>query len=161
MSISIKEFRDFKTNYCDTFFPSDVTIWSRIVLLECMDNPDLMAEVKEYLTIKEDISANELNDLMQKLRDKTNEYINMMNHAATKDEAYEIFRMSLVYYGILESLDELASFSANLISQIKDKYKNNYLEVIANFDKGNLSVDGSKVLENMAEKIIKIFVKSH
>ena len=72
MSISIKEFRDFKTNYCDTFFPSDVTIWSSIVLLECMDNPDLMAEVKEYLTIKEDISANELNDLMQKLRDKTN-----------------------------------------------------------------------------------------
>lgn len=149
MSISIKEFRDFKTNYCDTFFPSDVTIWSSIVLLECMDNPSLMAEVKEYLTIKEDINANELNDLMQKLRDKTNKYIDMMNRATTKDEAYEIFRKSLVYYGILESLDELASFSSNLISQIKDKYKDNYLEVIANFDKGNLSVDGSKVLENM------------
>ena len=154
-SVSLEELQDFKNNYCDKFFPQNLSTWSDVVLLECMDDYELMQEVKKYISIRNDsITAEQLNDRMQKLRDKVNECMTKTNSSHSKKEFYEYFTKGLVYYGVLESLDELASFSTELIEAIKDKYKEKYLEVIAEFDKGNLSVDGGKVLESTSlEKV--------
>lgn len=148
--VSLEELMDFKVNYCDKFFPNNLSTWSSIVLLECMEDRNLMEEIKTYISIKSDtVSALELNNIMQELRDKTNKYIGSIKDATSKDEFYKSFTRGLVYYGVLESLDELASFSTELIGAIKEKYGNDYLEVISKFDKGNLSVDGGKVLEKV------------
>lgn len=147
--VTLQELIDFKKNYCDNFFPKDLSTWSSVVLLECSKDKELMEEVKEYLSIKnENTSAEELDSLMKKLRRKSNKYLKEINDIKTKEEFYEKFTRGLVYYGILESLDELATFSVDLINAIKEKYKANYLEIISNYDRSNLSIDGAKVLSN-------------
>lgn len=146
--VTLEELIDFKTNYCDKFFPKNLTTWSTVVLLECMEDRNLMEEIKKYISIDSNsISSEELDSTMQELRNKTNSYISSIKDASTKEEFYRIFTRGLVYYGVLESLDELASFSVNLISAIREKYGYKYLDVIAKFDKSNLSIDGGKVLE--------------
>lgn len=146
--VTLEELIDFKTNYCDKFFPSNLSTWSTVVLLECSKDKDLMEEIKGYISINSDIiRADELDAIMQDLRNKTNNCINDIKDASSKEEFYRVFTRGLVYYGVLESLDELASFSTNLISAIKAKYGDKYLEVISEFDKSNLSIDGGKVLK--------------
>lgn len=147
-AVSLEELRDFKFNYCDNFFPKNLSTWSTIVLLECAKDHDLMDEIKQYISIRNDtVSAKELDTIMQELRNKTNLYIKSANNLEKGEDYYRTFTRGLVYYGILESLDELASFSTDLIEAIKNKYGDRYLEVISRFDKGNLSVDGEKVLK--------------
>ena len=143
-SVSFEKFYDFKKNHCDRFFPEDLTTWSSRILLECMNDGDLLEDVLKYVDISNDISAEELDQTMQELRDKTNYYL---QQAQESDHYYEMIEKALVYYGLLESLDELASFATNLIQKIREKYGDSYLDVIASFDKGNLSVDGKKVLQ--------------
>ena len=146
--VTLEELIDFKTNYCDKFFPRNLTTWSTVVLLECMEDRDLMEEIKKYISIDSNsISAEELDSIMQDLRNKTNSCINDIKDVSSKENFYRGFTRGLVYYGVLESLDELASFSTNLISAVREKYGDKYLEVISKFDKGNLSIDGGKVLE--------------
>lgn len=145
---TLSELIDFKENYCDPFFPRNLPTWSRVVLSECSEDFNLMEEMKKYLSIRNDnVTATELDSLMQELRDKTNEHINAMVQVQSKEEYYREFTRGLVYYGVLESLDELASFSTELIEEIKKKYGDDYLEIISRFDQSYLSVDGSKVLK--------------
>lgn len=146
--VTLEELIDFKTNYCDKFFPSNLATWSTVVLLECSKDRELMEEIKGYISIDSDsVTAEELDSIMQELRNKTNACIDSVKDASSKEEFYRVFTRGLVYYGVLESLDELASFSTNLISAIREKYGDRYLDVISKFDKSNLSIDGGKVLE--------------
>lgn len=146
--VTLEELIDFKTNYCDKFFPKNLSTWSTVVLLECSKDKDLMEEIKGYISIDNDnVTAEELDSIMHELRNKTNNYINAVEDTSSKEDFYKVFTRGLVYYGVLESLDELASFSNDLINAIRTKYGDNYLEVISKFDKSNLSVDGGKVLE--------------
>lgn len=149
--VSLEELIDFKVNYCDKFFPRNLSTWSTVVLLECMEDRNLMDEIKDYISIDSNkVTAEDLDRIMQELRDKTNKCVNAIESAGSKDEFYKVFTKGLVYYGVLESLDELASFSTNLISSIKEKYGDNYLDIISKFDKSNLSIDGGKVLESIS-----------
>ena len=117
--VTLEELIDFKTNYCDKFFPSNLSTWSTVVLLECAKDKELMEEIKGYISIDSDsITALELDAIMQELRNKTNSCINDIKEVSSKDEFYRVFTRGLVYYGVLESLDELASFSTNLIGAI-------------------------------------------
>ena len=127
-AVSLEELRDFKFNYCDNFFPKNLSTWSTIVLLECAKDYDLMDEIKQYISIRNDtVSAKELDTIMQELRNKTNLYIKSANNLEKGEDYYRTFTRGLVYYGILESLDELASFSTDLIEAIKNKYGYIYL----------------------------------
>ena len=45
----LEELIDFKTNYCDKFFPSNLATWSTVVLLECSKDRELMEEIKGYV----------------------------------------------------------------------------------------------------------------
>ncbi len=144
--VSLEKFNDFKINHCDKFFPSDIDIWSKRILLICMNDEKLLDSLKKYIDISNDISAEELDSVMRNLREKTNNYIRKCA-GKTGEELLNNFSIALVYYGLLESLDELASFAVNLLQQIKDKYGENYLSVIAQYDKGNLSLDSAKIMD--------------
>ena len=143
-NVNFDKFYDFKVNHCDKFFPSDIDTWSLRVLIACMNDEELLEKVQKYIDIPESITAIELDKIMQELRDETNKYI-LKCKDKVGDDLYNNFSTALVYYGLLESLDELASFANNLLDQIRNKYGDNYLYVISQFDKGNLSVDTAKI----------------
>lgn len=51
----------------------------------------------------------------------------------------------MMYFGILESINELSSYSRKIIDDIKDKYKDDYLNVITKLDNSCLSEDVKKI----------------
>jgi len=146
-SVNLEKFYDFKINHCDMFFPENIDIWKSRILFECMNDDKLINELKKYIDISNDISAEDLDKIMQELRDKTDEHINNCK-GKRKDNKINIISRAIVYFGLLESLDELASFPINLLEKIRNKYGKEYLKVIAQYDKGTLSVDSAKIMEN-------------
>ena len=147
-SVNFDKFYDFKENHCDKFFPGNVDTWSLRVLISCMNDEELLDDIQKYIDISNDISADELDQIMQELRDQTNKYIRKCK-GESDEKIYNDFSTALVYYGLLESLDELASFANDLLDQIREKYGDNYLYVISQFDKGTLSVDTAKIAEKL------------
>ncbi len=143
MSVKLNEYIDFKDNYVDTFFPKDNDTWSSRVLVECMDNINLMSEIKEYLTLDVvQIDSQKLDDIFSILREKSVYNFNLaMECNSSIDECFDFVSKGLLYYGILESLNELSSFSSNLINEIKKEYGNNFLNIIQKIDKSCLSND--------------------
>ena len=143
MSVKLNEYIDFKDNYVDTFFPKDNDTWSSRVLVECMDNINLMSEIKEYLTLDVvQIDSQKLDDIFSILREKSVYNFNLaMECNSSIDECFDFVSKGMLYYGILESLNELSSFSSNLINEIKKEYGNNFLNIIQKIDKSCLSND--------------------
>lgn len=145
--VSLKEFKEFKEKYVDNFFPDNLDIWKRRTMLECMDNREMFDEVKELISINNDnTDSKDLDQIMSYLRKMANKYLKIDD--STKDEDYyDSLTKGIVYYGILESLDELGKYADDVINAIKTKYGDDYLSVISALDKAYLSVDGRKVLK--------------
>lgn len=145
--VSFKEFKEFKEKYVDNFFPGNLDIWKRRTMLECMDNREMFDEVKELISINNDnTDSKDLDQVMSYLRKMANKYLKIDD--STKDEDYyDSLTKGIVYYGILESLDELGKYADDVINAIKTKYGDDYLSVISALDKAYLSVDGRKVLK--------------
>ena len=150
--ITLDEFKDFKENYIDNFFPENLDIWKNRTMLECMDDRELFDEVKNIVSINnQNTSAKELDDMMQYLRNMANKYL---KHNDNEKDNYKSLSKGIVYYGILESLDELGKYADDVILSIKEKYGSDYLSVISELDKENLSVDGKKVLREQKSESI-------
>lgn len=145
--VSFKDFKEFKEKYVDNFFPDNLDIWKRRTMLECMDNREMFDEVKELISINNDnTDSKDLDQIMSYLRKMANKYLKIDD--STKDEDYyDSLTKGIVYYGILESLDELGKYADDVINAIKTKYGDDYLSVISALDKAYLSVDGRKVLK--------------
>ena len=145
--VSFKEFKEFKEKYVDSFFPDNLDIWKTRTMLECMDNRDLFDEVKTLISINNDnTNAEELDQIMSYLREMANKYLKIDDSIKDKDY-YDSLTKGIVYYGILESLDELGKYADDVINAIKNKYGDDYLSVISALDKAYLSVDGRKILK--------------
>ncbi len=86
-------------------------------------------------------SAQELNDIFTKIREKTIENYNQIKKDNDLQSKVNHSLRSLAYYYYLECLDEYSSLSDIIIEEIKNKYPNNYLQMIANADKKYLSAD--------------------
>ena len=145
--VSFKDFKEFKEKYVDNFFPDNLDIWKRRTMLECMDNREMFDEVKELISINNDnTDSKDLDRIMSYLRKMANKYLKIDD--STKDEDYyDSLTKGIVYYGILESLDELGKYADDVINAIKTKYGDDYLSVISALDKAYLSVDGRKILK--------------
>ena len=149
--VSFEEFKNFKEEYADNFFPSNLDIWKNRTLIECADDRELFEEIKTILSINnKNTNAQQLDKTMQYLRDMSNKYL--VNKETTS--GIDSITKGIVYYGILESLDELGKFADDVIEAIKEKYGDKYLDVITSLDKANLSVDGKKVLEEKSNDTI-------
>ncbi len=145
--VSFKEFKEFKEKYVDNFFPDNLDIWKTRTMLECMDNRELFDEVKELISINNDnTDSEELDQTMSYLRKMANKYLKI-DDSIKDEEYYDSLIKGIVYYGILESLDELGKYADDVINAIKTKYGSDYLSVISALDKAYLSVDGRKVLK--------------
>ncbi|MBR3890691.1 MAG: hypothetical protein IKJ30_01300 [Bacilli bacterium] len=147
-NVTLEEYLDFKTNYVDTFFPSRLDTWSSRVLLECIDNKELLEEMKKYLSItNENTTSSELDKVLSELREKTNYYFDLAKKSSDLNESFNISAVAMMYFGLLESINELGSFADDLIEKIQKSYPDTYLSLIQKIDKSYLSVDGRKVLE--------------
>ncbi|MEF9985382.1 MAG: PEP/pyruvate-binding domain-containing protein [Bacilli bacterium] len=131
-------FKKFK-NKCDDFFENDE--WKIRTLIETYKNDKLIQELKIYLDLDKNIKPSELDELLCELRKKT--------QSSFKEDIY----LGMMYFGILESITELSSFSTQIIKDIKEKYKANYLEIITSLDKSYLSNDVKKIQKEIKYEI--------
>lgn len=144
--ISLKEYREFKEKYVDQFFPKNLDTWSSRVLLETVNDKELMMEIKKYIDLcNNNISSKGLDELLKYLHIKIEKSLEKTRIAKEEDKFHEM-SLTMIYVGLFESIDELSSFCDNLIDQIKEKYGEDYLNIIQKIDKSFLSVDGKKVL---------------
>ncbi|MEG0407625.1 MAG: PEP/pyruvate-binding domain-containing protein, partial [Bacilli bacterium] len=104
-------------------------------------NDKLIQELKIYLDLDKNIKPSELDELLCELRKKT--------QSSFKEDIY----LGMMYFGILESITELSSFSTQIIKDIKEKYKANYLEIITSLDKSYLSNDVKKIQKEIKYEI--------
>ena len=74
---------------------------------------------------------------LEEIRTKTDYYYQLSINSDLFEDKIKNGLRSLAYFYFLESIDEHSIFSDNIIEQIKLKYPNDYLEIIAKIDKVN------------------------
>jgi pyruvate,water dikinase len=147
-NVTLTELLDFKVNYLDKFYTRDYEVWTSRILVECSNNRELLEEIKTYLTINNDNTDSiKLDYYLSNLRERTNYYLNIARKSDSLEMSFNYVSLAMIYFGLLESIDELGSFAIELIDKIKSKYHDNYLSVIQSVDKAYLSVDSKKVME--------------
>lgn len=154
--VTLREFIDFKNNYVCKFFPENLDTWSSRILLECVHNKSLMEEMKKYISmIDVNISPQQLDDVLTELRNKMEKYFDIASKQKDVEQSFKTLSIGMIYLGLFESIDELSTFSDNLIQDIKEKYGDNYLLIIQQIDRIYLSKDSKKVLKSTEKKVIE------
>ena len=152
--ISLKEFKNYKNVLEKTI--TNKAFRSRL-MLEAIEDESLANDVIQFLNrLTNDITSQELEKILEEIREKTDSYYKFSNNSTTFDEKLSNGLRSLAYFYFLESVDEHSTLSDNIIEQIKMKYPNDYLEIISKIDKIYLSVDTKKrIASEESDFIIK------
>lgn len=115
------------------------------MLFEAVNDSNFADEILNYLKrLYSNIDANELNQILTEIRANTNKFYEYSKKEKNFKNKIEYALRSLAYFYFLESIDEHSTLSDNIIGDIKNKYPNNYLDIISKIDKTYLSVDMSK-----------------
>ena len=152
--ISLKEFKNYKNVLEKTI--TNKAFRSRL-MFEAIEDESFANDVIQFLNrLKNDITSQELDRILEEIREKTDGYYKLSNNSTTFDEKLSNGLRSLAYFYFLESVDEHSILSDNIIEQIKTKYPNDYLEIISKIDKIYLSVDTKKrIASKESDFIIK------
>lgn len=102
-------------------------------------------EINPYINYFEKAQYNPdaLDDILMELHQKTQLYYEKAK--LHKRNRINNCLKSLAFFYFLESMDEHSVYSDVLLSKIKEKYGDNYLEVLTNLDRHNLSEDIKKL----------------
>lgn len=144
--VSVEEFKKFKEKV-DNFITKEADTFYFRNLMESIHDPSYMKEVDriiDYVNGKR--TAEEIEKLFQMLRSKGESQFVIRDKATTHDDILNYSLRGLAYFCLVEALNENSSFSERIVSDIKKKYGDKYLDIISKIDKANLSVDGSKIL---------------
>jgi probable phosphoenolpyruvate synthase len=144
--VSVEEFKKFKEKV-DNFITKEADTFYFRNLMESIHDPSYMKEVNriiDYVNGKR--TAEEIEKLFQMLRSKGESQFVIRDKATTHDDILNYSLRGLAYFCLVEALNENSSFSERIVSDIKKKYGDKYLDIISKIDKANLSVDGSKIL---------------
>lgn len=150
--INLHEFKNYKNilenNITNRAFRSRF-------MFEGIENKDFAKDVENYLDrLSINTSSTELNNVLQDIRNKTEYYYQLSKNSANFDSKLKNALLSLAYFYFLESIDEHSILSENIIEQIKNKYPDNYLEIISKIDKVYLSVDTKKKVSTNEEELV-------
>ncbi len=111
-------------------------------LFETLHDERFADEIINYIQVlKSNISAKELDEIFSKIRRSTIEEYEKSKVARGEIEQLNHCLRSLAYFYFLECMDEYSTISDGIIESIREKYKSNYLEIIARADQIYLSVD--------------------
>ena len=144
--VSVVEFKRFKKKVDDFIGKRADSFYFRN-LMESIHNASYMREVDKIIDyVSEERTAEEIENLFQMLRSKGEKQFVIRDKATTHEEILNYSLRGLAYFCLVEALNENSSFSERIVSDIKKKYGNKYLDILSKIDKANLSVDGSKIL---------------
>lgn len=144
--VSVKEFKKFKKKV-DNFITKEADTFYFRNLMESIHDPSYMKEVDKIIDyVNGKRTAEEIEKLFQMLRSKGESQFVIRDKATTHDDILNYSLRGLAYFCLVEALNENSSFSERIVSDIKKKYGDKYLDIISKIDKANLSVDGSKIL---------------
>lgn len=144
--ISLKKFKEYKNVLENTI--TNRAFRSRL-LFEAIEDETFSKDVLGLLVkLEGNVTSQELDSVLEEIRKKTDYYYQLSINSILFEDKIGNGLRSLAYFYFLESIDEHSILSDNVIEQIKEKYPNNYLEIIAKIDKVFLSVDTKKQISS-------------
>lgn len=144
--VSVEEFKRFKEKV-DNFITKEADTFYFRNLMESIHDPSYMREVDKIIDyVSEERTADEIEELFSMLRSKGEQQFVIRDSASTHEDRLNYSLRGLAYFCLVEALNENSSFSERIVSDIKKKYGDKYLDIVAKIDKANLSVDGRKIL---------------
>ena len=139
--VSVELFVKFKELYINKNF-HDYYLWRKWVLAEAIEDIDFIEELTDFLdSLNENTSAENINEVFEKLREKMIYNVKMANESDNIDKRIDSISRAMAYVGVIESLDEHSCFCDNIIDSIRKKYGDRFFEIIEQADRSNLSVD--------------------
>lgn len=150
--ISLGKFKDYKGLLEDTI--TNKAFRSRM-MFEAIEDETFANNVVSFISrLSKDISSEELDTILSEVRELTVSYFEKSKLAVDFSEKMENGLRSLAYFYFLESIDEHSILSDNIIEEIKNKYPNDYLDIIAKIDKVYLSVDTKKRVSSSENDLV-------
>ena len=137
--MKLEEFKNYKEILEATI--TNKAFRSRM-MFEAIDDEIFAMKIIKYIdTLKGKITSDELNNIFNEIRKDTIAFYEKSKKAEIKKDKIFLTLRSLAYFYFLESMDEHSSFSEDIVTEIKQKYPNDYLSVIAKIDRVYLSID--------------------
>ena len=156
MTISeFKKFSDKLSQFCTA--PTDT--WKKRILLKSIYDNQFMNMVNDILNHIDKMTSLELDQLFEKLRNLSNDAFKKFDDSKDPIQKYKNYLEIEVYFGVIEQIDELSSFSDRIGKEMYEKYGN---ETVAMIDKENPSVLTSFQFEksnmNFDDELIKKYL---
>ena len=150
--ISLKDFKEYKNILENTI--TNKAFRSRL-MFEAIEDELFSKDVRNLLDkLDGNITSQQLDSVLEEIRAKTDYYYQLSINSDLFEYKIKNGLRSLAYFYFLESIDEHSILSDNVIEQIKSKYPNDYLEIIAKIDKVYLSVDTKKQITSKESDLI-------
>ena len=150
--ISLKEFKNYKNTLENTI--TNRAFRSRL-MFEAIEDESFSKDILSILNeLEDEISSNELDMILCKIRERTIYYLEKSKETNNDLEKLNCGLRSLSYFYFLESVDEHSTLSDSIIEEIKNKYPNDYLEIISKIDKVYLSVDTKKQISTTESDLL-------
>ncbi|MBE5820860.1 MAG: hypothetical protein E7310_08715 [Clostridiales bacterium] len=150
--INLKDFKEYKNMLENTI--TNKAFRSRL-LFEAVEDELFSKDIRNFLgRLNENITFQELDSILEEIRTKTDYYYQLSSNSDSFEDKIKNGLRSLAYFYFLESIDEHSILSDGIIEQIKLKYPNDYLEIIAKIDKMYLSVDTKKQIASKESDLI-------
>ena len=132
-------FQDFKKKVLDFCEPTCTTWSSRIIIDSYFDNQYCELVNNSIDLLNNDISSLKLNSLLDQLFSLSkNASLRFVKGDSIKEQFASYIEVER-YYGFIESIVELSSFSDNIEKSLKEKYKEGYLDILSEIDQKYLS----------------------
>lgn len=150
--ISLKEFKNYKEILESTI--TNKAFRSRL-MFEAIDDESFFESILNYYRrLNNNLTSESLDRILDDIRYETIKYYELSTSEMNLEKKTKLALRSLAYFYFLESIDEHSIFSDNVIEQIKQRYPNDYLEIISKIDKIYLSVDTKKKIKSVENELV-------
>ena len=150
--IKLEEFKDYKKLLEATI--TNKAFRSRM-MFEGIEDSKFARKILEYISVlNKQINADELNNIFNNIRKDTVEYYEKSQKEENLDKRVSYALRFLAYFYFLESMDEHSILSDNIVNEIKNKYPDDYLNIISQIDKAYLSVDTKEITKLSGNNLV-------
>ncbi len=129
--MTLEEFKKL-TNKLSLFCTAPTDTWKRRILFKSIKDEEFAKLVNDILDNIKDMTSDEINNIFNKIRDLSEISVEKIKEERNPIEKYRIYTDAEVYYGLIEQIDELSSFSDEIGKELYSKYGN---EGVAEIDK--------------------------
>ena len=162
--MNLKKYRVIKTKI-NKFVSTDTDTWRTRMLFDVIRDEQYAIYLEEIIDIFNKIPrAVEVDRQFEKIRKKNIVAIEKYKKAKTLLEKYESYILVERYFGLLETLTELSSFSERIIEEISNKYGDDFLEIFKIIDNAtpslltNFAKKGEIPKEYENDELIKVYL---